>query len=424
HLYLYNGGLPGRYRVGELFIFWPAMHLLDRKRADLELMILAYNADLYKTLGEAIVKKDGVTTFSVLYKVSSAENPVLEPLISTVSKIREFGSEVKIESGLRVEDLIPASASSNYYHYDGSIPHTPCLETIKWYIFADYMYLSEEQLGEFKMLWDHHGNLMNNLYRPEQSLKGRSVYRPMFRSPRLDFLETGDKPPTQKESCVDVFFIIDESCSVYEDMPKIKQLLLDVVDKTVIGRKSALMSLVRYHNDVNLNFYHLNTTSNEVTRKFIETQPLGQTSSCKTQTYHALKFHSEFFFGMGKNATREYVGTRPDSMANDVMFVITDGISIPRGRRGRALKEAQKIRRAGVKIFTIGLHNWRNLDGSPELLGFVNDNENHAFNIDDEGLADIVAGIINSADPCFKSPPTTTTTTQLPSMTTTMRLSP
>ncbi|CAH1773228.1 unnamed protein product, partial [Owenia fusiformis] len=417
NVFAYFGGLPGVYRLRDVNINWPASHLIDGYRADLELTLRGYNAELYKSIDDADGKKDGIALFSVLYKISSAHNFVLEPLISSLKNIRDFGNEVDIERGLLLEELLPASARSSYYRYNGSIPHPPCTETgYIWYVFADHLYLSENQLNELKMLRDSNGNRMDNLFRPVQSLEGRIVSRPAFRIPRVDFLSDSDKaPPTKKESCLDVFFVIDESCSVYEDIPKVKQLLLDVVDKTIIGRRSVLMSLVRYHDDVNLNFYHLNTTNNEVTKKFIETQPLGQTASCKTQTYDALKFNSEFFFRLGKNASDKYTGVRSNSIAKDVLFVITDGVSIPIGRRSQALKQAQKIRISGVKMFTIGLHNQKERDGSPELLGFVNDDANHAFSIDDIDLADTVAGIINSADPCFSTTtPRPTTTTTLP----------
>ncbi|CAH1772387.1 unnamed protein product [Owenia fusiformis] len=396
-VFLYNGGLDGRYITEGFHFRWGSDHTINGRQFPLELHIGSYSAKFgtfMEAIGASATEPDSVMAMAVLFEISPNDNVALEPIVNALGQIQTAGSKAKITGSLRFEDLLPFSAATNYYRYQGRFSNPPCFNTL-WTVFADTVLISERQLEAFKGLNDMDGNPLKDVFRPTQDLGDRIVKSSV--PPQMEFVP--GSPP--RKACVDVFFVIDESCSVYEDMQKVKDFIKDLVDGIIVGDDAVLMSLVRYSAPVNMNFFHSMTTSNDVVKGFIDTQPLGQQSTCRTHTSQALKFNSNRFFGLGKwdneTAERDF-GIR--NIAPDVMIIITDGTSIPMKGRPSALAEAAKLRARGVEIYTIGLINQNERDGSVELRGFTGGNDDHVFDINDEGLAGQFADIINSYKTC------------------------
>ncbi|CAH1772386.1 unnamed protein product [Owenia fusiformis] len=396
-VYVYNGGLEGSYVVVGFHFRWGSEHTVDGNRSPLELQIVCFNRK-FPTMNDAIeasnTEPDSVINLAVLFEISSSDNKNLDPLVTALEQVQTAGSKVKVRGRLRFKDLLPFSAATNYYRYQGRFSNPPCFYTL-WTVFSDTVLISETQLEAFKRLKDKDGNPLKDTFRPTQQLGNRVIKSSMPPLRQFD-------PGVPNKSCVDVFLVIDESCSVYDDMHKVKEFLLDLVDRIIIGTDAVLMSLVRYSAPVTMNFYHSNTTNNDVVMRLIDTQPLGQRTTCRTHTSEALKFNLNRFFGLhggqrNETTQRDY-GIR--TVAPDVMIIITDGISIPMRARTSALAEAAKLRGHGVEIYTIGLKNQNARNGYEELHGFTGGKDDHVFDINNDGLAGHFAHIINSYDTC------------------------
>ena len=68
-----------------------------------------------------------------------------------------------------IDDLLPRGSQS-YFRYEGSLTTPPCSEGVHWFVLAEPIELSKEQIDAFTALVDD-----NN--RPTQSLHGRPLVR-------------------------------------------------------------------------------------------------------------------------------------------------------------------------------------------------------------------------------------------------------
>ncbi|CAH1781226.1 unnamed protein product, partial [Owenia fusiformis] len=165
---------------------------------------------------------------------------------------------------------------------------------------------------------------LDGLSRPVQSLNEREVTRNFELQwyPRFD-----DLHDPLKKSCTNVFWVIDQSCSVYDQMDRVKQLLLNVTEKVIIGRDSVLMTLVKYDRNPYFEFYARDTTNNEVTKKLISNTQIGQNETCETRTGRALFDVRKRFFE--SRLSRLEYGIRKLPESTDVVIIFTDGRTFP-----------------------------------------------------------------------------------------------
>jgi len=82
-----------------------------------------------------------------------------------------------ISQEFNLKTLIGEEPLGRYYRYDGSLTTPPCYESVIWSVLLDPLKLSLQQLHAFRYLHDDQANLIQNTYRPVQSLGSRILFR-------------------------------------------------------------------------------------------------------------------------------------------------------------------------------------------------------------------------------------------------------
>ena len=128
-------------------------------------------------------KKLAVASF--LFEVSQDDNPVLAPIITALSSIKDAGSEVEIETvvddstnendiqSFSMDDLIQDSSSGPYFTYSGSLTYPPCTEVKQYMVFRTPIDISSKQLEQFRLLQQQDGTRMVDNFRPVQAMGER-----------------------------------------------------------------------------------------------------------------------------------------------------------------------------------------------------------------------------------------------------------
>ncbi|CAH1781223.1 unnamed protein product, partial [Owenia fusiformis] len=369
HLDFSDGNLPGVFLVHDAKFNLPAEHIIDGDQAKLELQIVTWNGLLYDNYTDAVGKPDGIAIFSVLFSVLDVaesgmekDNPNLQALNKTLYSIPNPGDVADLPSNanaLKLRYIIPSLRRNRYYQYKGSFSSPPCDENVLRIVFADKIQMSKAQFEAFRRLLGSDGNpILDGLSRPVQRLNEREVKR-SFLTPRM---RIDDGPPVDdlKESCMNVFWVIDQSCSVFEQMDEVKQMLLDVTDKVIIGRNSVVMTLMKFDREPYYNFYARDTTSNAETIRLLNDIPIGQTEICETRTSRALSELKERFF-LSRYMRSRY-GVRKLPLSKDIVFIVSDGRTFPYGGRWPAIYKSWEIADTGADIYSIKLDNSTNYD--------------------------------------------------------------
>lgn len=155
-LYVTNGGLPNVYKTVQFHFHWGnakhhgSEHLIDGHAYPLELHIVNYNHDLYKTIGEAATEKQGLAVLGVMFEMSDEDNEDMEPLIAAMEQVSdpEEGREVEIEP-MSLRSLLPEDMT-RYYRYNGSLTTPGCFESVVWTVFHEPRTLSSRQMKAFR----------------------------------------------------------------------------------------------------------------------------------------------------------------------------------------------------------------------------------------------------------------------------------
>ncbi|OOB79244.1 MAG: hypothetical protein ATN33_02650 [Epulopiscium sp. Nele67-Bin001] len=93
----------------------------------------------------------------VLFKVGE-ENVELGEILSRFSNDELSNSDFE----LNLLNLFPDDQS--YYHYTGSLTTPPLTENVEWYVLENSLELSQQQLDEFKLYYDHNSRDIQGLY--------------------------------------------------------------------------------------------------------------------------------------------------------------------------------------------------------------------------------------------------------------------
>jgi carbonic anhydrase len=92
-------------------------------------------------------------------------NPNYEPIWGHLPE--EAGAHASLaDLTLDLEDLLPKRRLA--FRYMGSLTTPPCSEGVRWFVLADPIELSADQIAEFTEIYDHNS-------RPTQPLHGRSL---------------------------------------------------------------------------------------------------------------------------------------------------------------------------------------------------------------------------------------------------------
>ena len=57
----------------------------------LQMHIVNWNSDKYRSLGEAAVEPEGLAVLGIMFEVTKEDNPILEPLINVLLQVRDPG---------------------------------------------------------------------------------------------------------------------------------------------------------------------------------------------------------------------------------------------------------------------------------------------------------------------------------------------
>ena len=114
--------------------------------------------------------------FSHFSKIVAEDNALLNPIISSLSNVKTYNSQVNI-TNLKLASVLPAQFPS-YYRYPGSLTTPECAEVVEWFV-VEYpvIPISDSQLIEFQALKDEKNNEILTNSRNIQSLRARTVQR-------------------------------------------------------------------------------------------------------------------------------------------------------------------------------------------------------------------------------------------------------
>lgn len=187
---LEGGPLQHDYHVAQFHLHWGkdddagSEHTVDGHSYAAELHIVHYNADLFKSICDAVKSEHGLAVLGMFVKVGK-EHAGLKKMTDQLDKIQFEGAKTDLPHGLDIATLLP-SDTTRYWTYGGSLTTPPCFESVTWIVFKEPIEMSEQQL---KLLRDLHsttqddghyhgddfgGHIVDN-YRPPQSLNERLV---------------------------------------------------------------------------------------------------------------------------------------------------------------------------------------------------------------------------------------------------------
>nr|KAI8753496.1 carbonic anhydrase14 carbonic anhydrase 14-like Biomineralization/Shell formation [Biomphalaria glabrata] len=185
-LLISGGGLVGQYKAIQFHFHWGEMsntgseHLLSGHAFPMELHIVHYNTK-YMNVSEALKYSDGLAVLGFMYLTTDTNNSNnnYADIVGNLQNIQVKGATVQLNRS-KVASLLPASYL-DFYRYAGSLTTPTCDQSVIWTVFVDPIYISENQLNEFRKLLDAHNHTMSKNFRPVQPLNRRTVvsnYKP------------------------------------------------------------------------------------------------------------------------------------------------------------------------------------------------------------------------------------------------------
>ncbi|XP_071281704.1 carbonic anhydrase 9-like [Agelaius tricolor] len=194
------GGYAQQYRAAQLHLHWgsPAgpgsEHTVNGRRFAAEIHVVHYNTK-YDSFTEAMVHPDGLAVLGAFLEVGHGENQYYHEILKHLHEIQEVGQETLVP-GFNIAGLLPANLKL-YFHYNGSLTTPPCYQTVKWTIFNQTMLLSHHQMSVLvSTLKSPEDELLQNNYRPVQSLHGRRVLASFQTSPSAKHIPGSDDSAT------------------------------------------------------------------------------------------------------------------------------------------------------------------------------------------------------------------------------------
>ncbi|XP_068987560.1 carbonic anhydrase 6-like isoform X1 [Bombus flavifrons] len=174
-IHLEGANLPSTYILEQLHFHWPAEHTINGVRDALELHFVHYD-EQYGNANMASQHKNGIAVVATLFELNSDDNLDIMPILEAVELVSNAVGKTTALMGTKIIPyrFLPKNHTT-YYHYDGSLTTPGCQEIVMWYILADKLTLSEQQLSIFRSVGTNNGTLIFN-HRPTQSVGERTVY--------------------------------------------------------------------------------------------------------------------------------------------------------------------------------------------------------------------------------------------------------
>ncbi|CAH1796790.1 unnamed protein product [Owenia fusiformis] len=177
----------------------------------------------------------------------------------------------------------------------------------------------------------------------------------------------GNSASTQVICGYDILWVFDTSCSISAmDKILVKDFIKDVADQFDYGADpdKTLMSVMAYDKGNDHQFYFNNASTISEFDKFADEIDLKELK-CRTLTWKALKGAERYFEpGFGQR-----------NQAIDVIILVTDGVTFPRYKRPKTIKQAKWLRKKGYELFIFALQNRFGVDGGYEFTRFTSDSD-------------------------------------------------
>jgi len=164
---LTGGIMDNTYDLHSAHIHWKAEHEVNGNRQEAEVHIKWHSA-------EAQAANQPWTVFAVMINEGSKEKD-LDPLYDAVKAVQTYDAKVNMD--LSLKRLLPKDYDEDYYYYRGSLTSPPCTEGIFWVLPRYMLKSSDDQIDELKDMKDKTGDKMKDLYRNEQKLNARTVFK-------------------------------------------------------------------------------------------------------------------------------------------------------------------------------------------------------------------------------------------------------
>jgi len=170
-----GGHLESEYELVQLHFHWGSVdavgseHTIDRVPFPLEMHLvhLAKTIDRYKQGGLAVA--------GFVFKISSEDNPDIEPIIERIGKIKKSPKGTRLKSSFSLGSLIEPSMPGPYFSYEGSLTTPGCDEVVEWNLFKKPLEISTNQLAEFRSILDKKEKPVEFNFRPVQPLNDRKI---------------------------------------------------------------------------------------------------------------------------------------------------------------------------------------------------------------------------------------------------------
>ncbi|XP_060552428.1 carbonic anhydrase-like, partial [Ruditapes philippinarum] len=168
--FITNGGLGNIYKTAQFHFHWGkhsnrgSEHTIDGKRAPLEMHIVSWNQK-YMNADDAAKYTDGLAVLSILFKLSTRDNPVLEPVIQVLPEVRDPDDHTLITiPATSIKHFLP-KFPDRYFRYHGSLTTPNCNQAVIWSVFEQPQFISERQLNYFRQMLASSTHLETKLQR-------------------------------------------------------------------------------------------------------------------------------------------------------------------------------------------------------------------------------------------------------------------
>ncbi|CAL8350779.1 unnamed protein product [Merluccius merluccius] len=177
-----GGPLANRYRLRQFHFHWGekgcqgSEHTVAGKAFASELHLVHWNAEKYKTFGQAAAEPDGLAVLGIFLETGD-DHRWLHKITDALYMVKFKGSASDFR-GFNPKCLLPSSL--HFWTYPGSLTTPPLHESVIWIVLKEPIAVSEKQMGKFRMLVfngeeeDSRCRMENN-FRSPQPLKGRKV---------------------------------------------------------------------------------------------------------------------------------------------------------------------------------------------------------------------------------------------------------
>jgi len=158
-------------------------HTVNGKMHAAELHLVHWDADKYKTFGEAADKPGGLAVLGIFLKVGPKPHAEMEKLTRLMPHIPFKGQNININESINCANFLPGNLS--FFTYDGSLTTPPCNESVNWIVFDEPIEVSAQQMTAFRNLRSYQragecpcdelrGKIVDN-YRPPMPLNDRNI---------------------------------------------------------------------------------------------------------------------------------------------------------------------------------------------------------------------------------------------------------